>query len=306
MLGYFVHVTSALFLKRGNETEEEEDMKCPPMFVAITTRPEGRPQRDHIREMWAHSGEGWGEVKSKFVLCSRPALDSAMYAEIAEFRDIDVLDCDEGYQSGLLTRKVSAAMERYLDDYVDYSLFMKVDDDTFISTRRICDLLLWREMSGKDNMKVYMGVFAEGEFEALEGHIPTRDPSSPWFESYENFPGERYPVSAKGGPGYILSRPLIWNIAYRGIAKANMLNNEDKAIAVWVDQVVRQEIMQVDFVNIPGTDGYDEHADSTVKNGTYGKYPHFLHHHLSGPVISCLSAVDRLRDPEATIDHCFH
>jgi len=279
---------------------------CPSMFVAIVSRPDNKDQRDHIREMWRKAGEEWGVVKAKFTLCSLPELPPAVYAEQQEHQDLIFMDCEEGYKNGVLTRKVEAAMQTYLDDFSDYDLFMKIDDDTFMSARRVCSLLSWRQSSGKDNLHVYMGVFAEGVHEAVLGkHFPNRDPSSTWYEPFEKFDGATYPVSAKGGPGYILGRPLVEHIIYRGIAETNELNNEDKAIGVWVDKLLQYESMPIDVVNIPGTDGYDEHYDSITTTGSYKKYPHFLHHHLAGSVIDCLYKVDAQHDPDAHIDHCF-
>merc|ERR1719293_456501 len=150
-------------------------------------------------------------------------------------------------------------MASFLHEFTqDY--FMKIDDDTFISTRRLCDLFTWRSQNGKDNQRAYFGVFAEGPRESIDGeHVPIRDPSSPWYEPVEKFGRDVYPVSAKGGPGYILSRYLVQQIIDTGIAEFNELNNEDKAVGVWVDELVQQG-EHVDIVNVPGTDGYEEHA----------------------------------------------
>jgi hypothetical protein len=256
--------------------------------------------------MWEEAGDGYGRVKAKFAICTRDGVSEALKAENDEHQDLLLMsDCEEGYLSGVLTQKVASTMKYYLQSFSDYDLYMKVDDDTFVSTRRFCDLLKWRMDNNKDNMAAYFGVFAEGPHEAIEGtHGPIRDPTSPWYEPYEKFSGDAYPVSAKGGPGYVLSQRLVKPIIEDGIASENVLNNEDKAVGVWVD-LLKQRGVEVDIVNVPGTDGYDEHQDSFKTSGPYREYKAALHHHLSGQRIACLHEVDHAQEPEKSIDHCF-
>lgn len=286
--------------------DDLEDRKCPSLFATIFSKQDSQLQRSQIRSMWESAGDKYGSVKGVFAICSRPALTENVVDESSAYGDLLVLDCDEGYLEGLLTRKVARAMEAYLADYSNYDLYMKIDDDTFISPRRLGDLFMWRESAAKSNDWLYAGVFAEGPHEQLHGkHFPVRDVSSQWYEPYEKFDGEIYPMSAKGGPGYILSRNLVEGIVNEGIADQNELNNEDKAVGVWVDKLVQQNGASVDYVNIPGTDGYPEHAESIVTTGTYRKYPHALHHHLAGPVIACLHDIEASMDLERNVDHCF-
>lgn len=281
--------------------------QCPSMFVGIVSKPDNMALRSDIREMWREAGEAWGDVKAKFVMCGQAAsISKALQQEINIHGDVVLMDCEEGYKNGILTKKVAQAMRTYLAHFGNFELFMKTDDDTFVSTRRLCAMLQWRVDHGKSLANVYAGVFAEGPNETiLTNHTPDRDPESAWYEPPEIFPDEFYPPSAKGGPGYILSKMLVQGIVNHGIADRFVLNNEDKAVGVWVDKLVKNHNIDVDLLNLPGTDGYEEHAGHIVVNGTYKQYPHFFHHHISGPTIACLAALDATRDPELNVDGCF-
>lgn len=286
---------------------------CPSMFAAIITRPDNHGRRHEIREMWRSAPNHWGKLKARFAICADPPVDDEVMEEANLQKDIMLMNCTEGYAQGFLTRKVAAAMVEYLDNYDRYDLFMKIDDDTFISPRRICDLLRWRDDNGKENTQAYMGVFAEGPRECPKcGKLVNRNAISPWYEPESIYAPEKYPLSAKGGPGYILSRPIVENIITgtisengQSIAENNMLYNEDKAVGVWVDKLVQAGLTTVDYVNIPGTDGYAEHNDSTVTTGALKQYPHYLHHNLTGETIACLHRLDSDGDPSARIDECF-
>eukprot|EP00927_Polykrikos_kofoidii_P048401 TRINITY_DN4268_c0_g2_i1.p1 TRINITY_DN4268_c0_g2~~TRINITY_DN4268_c0_g2_i1.p1 ORF type:complete len:333 (+),score=44.84 TRINITY_DN4268_c0_g2_i1:125-1123(+) len=278
---------------------------CPPMFVAVFSAQSNANQRASIREMWSSAAESWGQLQAKFILCSSPKPTTQMKMEAKTNGDMLFLDCKEGYRQGLLTNKVVTTMKRYLNMYGQYDLFMKVDDDTFVSARRLCFRFLWREDNNLRNTRIYAGVFMEGLNESmLTNHTPNRDPMSNFYEPYETFPGDIFPLSAKGGPGYILGKNLVQDIISNDIAANHLLNNEDKAVGVWVDQLRRQKI-EVNIVNIPGTDGYAMHAGQTVRNGTYQKYPYFLHHHLPGETIECMHHVDKSLNPKTLIDDCF-
>merc|ERR1719450_1211464 len=106
---------------------------------------------------------------------------------------------------------------------------MKVDDDTFVAWSRLWPLIARGWENYTEN--VYMGTLKP------EGR-PTRDPFNAFYEPLETFPHERYPKSADGGPGYILGGSLVRRIVNERIADRWILHNEDKAVAVWVDDLV--------------------------------------------------------------------
>jgi hypothetical protein len=281
--------------------------KCPSLFAAVLTKGDNNELRAGIREMWREAGSDWGDVKAKFLMCGLASnVSKAVQHEINLHGDIVLMDCEEGYLNGILTKKVAESMRTYLAHYSDYELYMKIDDDTFASMRRLCTMLQWRAEHNKSLANIYAGVFAEGPNETiLTKHTPDRDITSAWYEPPEIFPDEVYPSSAKGGPGYILSKPLVEGILSNGIAERLNLNNEDKAVGVWVDKLIKDYNFEIDLLNLPGTDGYDEHAASIVTTGAYKSYPHFFHHHINGPTISCLASVDNSLNPELFVDDCF-
>lgn len=282
---------------------------CGSMYVAVFSRRETPSVRKDIRKLWREVGQDFGNVTAEFVLCQphqgeAASVAAAIREEQMTYGDVRVMDCEDGYLNGTLTKKAAAAMKVFVEEYGGSDYFMKTDDDTFASFRRICDLLTWRDKHGKDNSHLYAGVFAEGPENMHTKHPPCRDPESPWYEPVSNFPGDFYPTSAKGGPGYILGAGVVKEIISTGTAAKNIINNEDKAVGVWVDALVKQG-KSIAFLNIPGTDGYDEHKKWTVTSGTYGNYPHYLHHHLNGSTIACLHEIDIKRDPAVAIDGCF-
>lgn len=303
-------LAQAASLLRGDSMAEEQALNtCGSMYVAVFSRRDATFRRKQIRQMWQEAGKGWGDVTAQFVFCQPldgegPEVSAALEAEQEKHGDILVMDCEDGYLDGKLTQKVATSMQVFIKDHSDKYFYMKTDDDTFASLRRICDLLTWRKDNGKDNSHLYLGVFAEGKETMETRHPPCRDPESEWYEPVEKFAPDTYPKSAKGGPGYIISKSVVEQIVSNGIAEAHILNNEDKAVGVWVDELI-QSGTAVDLLNIPGTDGYAEHKKWTVTSGRYGTYPHFLHHHLHGGTIACMHDIDKAMDAALTIDDCF-
>lgn len=261
--------------------------------------------------MWTDAGKDWGRLLANFVVCKAPSDEDAatqkkLDEEAGAFGDLLFADCEEGYLDGKLSQKVMASMQSYMSLNEDFELFMKVDDDTFFLPRRLCDLMQAQSASGKDISRMYMGVFTEDGVNISKYHQakPCRDADSPWYEAPQKFNGDLYPISAQGGPGYILSKQMVSHIIRDGIAKANLLNMEDKAVGLWVDKLIHGG-MHVEFLNIPGTNGYDEWNDY-VQTGTLADYPYILHHHLDGDMIACLHGVAKSGDHGRKIDGCFH
>lgn len=272
--------------------------------------------------MWKYAAEeGYGgKLTAKFALCSPPEdevkhLGANLTEEHSQFNDTMFMECEEGYLNGTLTSKVLASMESYMKHYSEYDLYMKTDDDTFILPGKLCAMFNYRVSQGKNNTNMYMGVFAEDGETMDHGNPPDRDPQSQFYEPYSKFSKEGppwtldhsdhlYPVSAKGGPGYILPRELVAPIVNQGIAAANICNNEDKSVAIWVDKL-RRAGTPVELVNLPGTDGYEEWHDNLVETGKLKDYPYVVHHHLNGETIGCLQEIAKARDPELSIDMCW-
>jgi hypothetical protein len=250
-------------------------------------------------------GYNWDEVRP---LAEQPkAVDTheeALQAEANSHGDILFLPCDEGYASGLLTKKLAAAMEAYLDASkqgssdacMNKSLFMKTDDDTYVVGHRF-----------RRGLAAAASLYGESIFAGVEAaepkyHIPLRKVWSQWYEPLAVWPNSSYPRSLFGGPGYILGRSMIRRIFDEGIAYKYMLWNEDRAISVWVD-ALQQRGVSVNWVHIPGSNGFP--WDYPVKAGPWELYPYVLHHHLNHLCIQCLVDAEIANNPDFEIDACF-
>merc|ERR1719382_2101687 len=116
---------------------------------------------------------------------------------------------------------------------------------------------------------------------------PTRDPFNTFYEPRDAYPNELYPKNADGGPGYIIGGSLVRAMMNPGIAPSQLLYNEDKAVAVWLDSLV-QRGEAVHYINIEGQTGYaqtEEDWQGQLKwfhSGRWVDYPLILHHRLTG------------------------
>jgi len=259
--------------------------------------------------MWTSAGSMYGNhLQYKFALCTKGGVSDALLAEQDKYGDTLHMDCEEGYLNGILTRKVAQSMKFYLERFGDMDLYMKIDDDAYLSTDRLCNFMDKKSEIGVDVNKAYMGVFAEANEKLSAKHPVIRDKTSAWYEPYSKYADENYPVSAKGGPGYILPKASVQEIIESKIDHDYELNNEDKAVGYWVTKLKKAKIEH--YVNLPGTDGYDEHKEYNYRfnctRGTFGGYPLLVHHHLEGSAINCLHEIELSKDPNAMIDECFH
>lgn len=269
----------------------------PRIFIAIFSRFAAFAQRGFIREMWHHAEiQSGGDATVKFAICRNDGdLRHANEVEVEHkmFDDLLMLDCEEGYGEGRLTLKVIAAMEAFIKNYPDKSLFMKVDDDSFVAWKRFSKLLLGVKKG------TYMGTL-------IGKSVPCRNASYRWFEPYTTFPGSFFPASMAGGPGYVLSRDLVEQIIDQNISRSNVLWNEDRAVGVWVNELKRQGV-EVEFVQVRGISGWWswdwKNPTSTWK--TWGEYPYVTHHELHGETINCLAKADMHGDPQTVINQCF-
>jgi len=307
-----------LFVEDPSSTEKHKHgpnytRTCPSIFVAVVSSLDNAQRRNEIRAMWKTAGTNYeSALQYKYALCTRGsdgapegAVTEALRQEQAEHGDVLFMDCEEGYLNGLLTRKVAESMRLYVSQFSNLDLYMKIDDDTFISTDKLCDFMDYKHKQGVNFHKAYVGVFSEGNERVAQKHAVIRDEESPWFEPPEKFAEEEYPTSAKGGPGYILPMATVKYIIKNGIDKDYELNNEDKAVGYWVRIVKQKGGGGLTYVNMQGTDGYEEHDQWIKKKGPWRKYPHVVHHHLDGKVIDCLHKIEFSNDPETLIGPCF-
>lgn len=269
----------------------------PPMFVAVFSRREGDKRRHFVRTMWTDiSKRSGGNVTYRFVLCRSPgdALWEKLVRENSTYGDLLVMPCGEGYDQGLLTQKVLAAMWAFKEKFWNHHLFMKVDDDAFISWSKYAPLL-----AANARAYVYIGV-------PIGQSVPCRNSSYKWYEPYETFPDALFPKSMAGGSGYVLGRKLVQDILESGVGEANVLYNEDRAVGVWVDKLRKYRNVDVHFVNVLGIDGWwgwdYEHPLDNWKR--WDEYPYFVHHGLLEVTIHCLARMDAAGLPSNDMSRC--
>lgn len=266
----------------------------PSIFVAVFTARTSVVRRRLVRDMWARASKITGDrIMAKFVVCDGDdGRQHELLGEARAFEDLLFLDCQEGYNRTMLTKKLFVAMRAYTELFADKQLFMKVDDDTFVAWKRLI-----RVLARKSSPVAYMGI------PSPEGKKVNREPGSIWYQPYETYPNKTYPMNMEGGPGYVLGRDLVRAMLDTGIAARNLgLSNEDQACGIWV-RMLQHTGVHVNVVALTGTDGYKPEYD--VCSGKWGDYPFLLHHKLEGEVISCLADVDAENDADMNIDDCF-
>lgn len=288
-LANFFH--SAEAANRRNQTAQ------PSIFIGVFSRRTASVQRSLVRDMWLRAASSSGSVTVKFAICDNSDdLSLNLLHEDAIHGDILLLNCTEGYGEGALTRKVLAMMRAFMSDAggPERQLFMKVDDDTFVSWSGLPDFLETHAHS-----MAYMGV-------PIDKAVPCRNESYLWYEPYSTFNGTYFPKAMAGGSGYILGRELVHQIVSTGIAERNLLWNEDRAVGVWVGALQAQGA-KVDFVSIPGVDGWWkwDWRRPTKNWATWGDYKALVHHGLRGETIACLAISDWVSDPNRRMDACF-
>jgi hypothetical protein len=191
-------------------------------------------------------------------------------------------------------------MSAYVQDKVSRcggrELLMKMDADTFVSGFRFRAFL--RSVSKQDTPFLHAAVKSES------GSTVERDPTNPWYEPYAKYRPDTWPRTFLGGPGYVLGKAVVKQMIESGVAKKHVLNNEDRAVAVWVDLVMHTNHNRVPVLEreIPGTNGMI--WDKPLRKGSWGSFPYALHHHVSPKTIRCLADLEVANDPATPIDRC--
>ena len=101
-----VCATRLLQVAALTKRQTQSEGKCPSLFAAVLTKDDNTELRAGIREMWREAGSDWGEVKAKFLMCGLASnVSKALQREINLHGDIVMMDCEEGYLNGILTKK---------------------------------------------------------------------------------------------------------------------------------------------------------------------------------------------------------
>eukprot|EP00927_Polykrikos_kofoidii_P060410 TRINITY_DN553_c0_g1_i3.p1 TRINITY_DN553_c0_g1~~TRINITY_DN553_c0_g1_i3.p1 ORF type:complete len:2029 (-),score=310.97 TRINITY_DN553_c0_g1_i3:34-5280(-) len=284
----------------SNNTSVVDSMNVS-VFVAVFARREkGSERRDRIRAMWEHAKNASGSnINVKFAICKGPpegedpGLVESLNEEATTKGDLALLDCDEGYGGGALTKKLLASMEYYVDNF-ENSYFMKIDDDTFISWKRYVHMI-----NTKGHPLLYMGI------EIGEGK-PCRNESYLWYEPYETFAEAVFPRGMSGGSGYTLGRHLIEIIVRTGLGKSNILYNEDRSVGQWC-KLMEESGTDVQHVGFDGIDGFWawDWQNPTQAFSTWGAFDKVVFHGLHAETIECLAELDVQDDGSKDMNSCF-
>lgn len=276
---------------------------APSMFVAVfTTRDLPKGHRDIIRRMWSEVDHGSGMICFRFIVCRRGAKNEGNSSTVTTWEtdarnDLLVFDCEEGYTKGLLTQKLAMVMQAYVHNKLGgcegRSMFMKIDDDTFVSGHRLRNGL--GSVSMEEAKFVYAGM-------PLKSNQVVRNPRSPWYEPEAVYPLDDYMMSMSGGTGYVLGGELVRQMLSSHIVNQHMLWNEDRAVGLWV-RLLEYRGLEVQTFKIPGTNGYLH--DNPTMTGTWGEYPYVLHHHITKETIDCLIDLDWKDQPTSRVEPCF-
>ncbi|OLP91107.1 putative beta-1,3-galactosyltransferase 20 [Symbiodinium microadriaticum] len=262
------------------------------VWVIITSRRDGFKRRAAARELWQDASCDQCKVIFQFVVCKEPQLspsDAAQLdAEVKSFGDVQLLDCEEGYDKGRLVQKVSAGMRDFLSrSSSDY--FMKVDDDAFVAWSRLCPRL--HQISPKSH--AYAGVpdivnRTDWWFNNTE---------SPNYDPWDNWPFPFYPFHMAGGPGYLIGSELLRAVAER-FMRPPLSWNEDKAVGIAVHRA-NWSGLPVSYHYLHMDDG---ESDGLPFTGNWSDYPFLSQHQLSGKSIHCLHQVEK---EGGRVDACY-
>lgn len=278
------------FAKKMGYSTGGSQHKLQSVYIAVMTTPEARDRREVVRSSWMRlraGAPGLGELPwtVRFFLCSEAPdgqklhhEDHLLDQEVTKNKDIVVVPCTEGYREGLLTKKVRAAMQYFVDhtDAAAYDTFMKADDDAFLYIPGILERL---PPLDKDE-HVYFGNFYEA------GVTPDRRPESSWYEPESLWSGQ-YPRSAQG-MGYGMDRGLLERILRSPDVDQYMLYNEDRAVGVWVD-MQKQRGTDITFVRVKGLDGYSKETSPEGHNPSTKVTDTQMYHHLDSEEMGCLA-----------------
>lgn len=292
------HLESPEHLDTDPETKPLEEPLS--LFVSVFSARANKERRFLFRELWRSRQD---EMKDKsvlrFALCQPDSQESMsvkkdIMTEQRTFDDLAIMDCEEGQERGKMALKAALAMHEYRHGNYNHSLFMHVEDDTFVAWNR-----LWTVLSGfKDMQLVYMGQ------EVPEGKPVNRDSQSNWYQSPEIYAKDSYPQYMKK-ECYILGKDLVVHLVDSNVIQENPLTNHDQALGVWVDLLKNQGTpVSALVVDPPSKNADGLPIPYSACGDTWSHYPFIWQHGISPQDMQCLSKWDVQDDMSQVIDSC--
>lgn len=284
------------------------------VFIGVFSRRDSAPQRSLVRDMWRNAAKSKSlDAEYRFVLCegTDDDLEGQLELEHQIHEDLLVLQCQEGDTQGRLTWKLLTLLNAYQNNFGQYTMFMKVDDDSFVAWGRLSEALQTLPNFGMDH---YVG---------MEGPTATvcRNPSHRSYEPYFAFKGDEYPPYMHGGAGFLLGKTLISQLMAEGIPGRRILWNEERAVGVWM-YALESAGHKYQTLKLPGAyrgaavlpSLLQQNATSSARQGsspgagawaTWQDYPYTLHHGLKAETIACLAVASEESRLSGSVSHCF-
>ena len=196
------------------------------LFIVILTSPNGKDRRTAIRETWLSklsNGDTLDRpVVAKFIIGVKeltPEHMKNLEDENKLHRDILFLpELKDAYKE--LPSKVLQTY-KWIDQNVNSSYILKVDDDSFVRL----DLIISELKSTYSARRLYWGFFRG------DAHVKF---AGPWAEKNWHL-CDRYLPYAQGG-GYILSTDLV-NFIARNADLLQKFNSEDVSVGKWLTRI---------------------------------------------------------------------
>ena len=230
--------------------------KAGKLIVGVLSSAKNKVRRNVIRETWANREEG-----GIFFMVSGP------WEEVEEeYREHQDLIWVEGEEDFLLITYKTAMFVKIVNTMASalelkYTHVLKTDDDSYVATERLTNLLAEREDVD------YWG--------ACQTHSkPYRDPKHKYYVSEEEYSGAYFPIYCQGA-GFVLSRAMV-ECASTQMEKTKYLSMEDVFTGILAERcgIFPSQAPKGEMKIYRGNSRTDEKVrPATMKNK-------FLQHHI--------------------------
>ena len=189
------------------------------LLIMVPIRPKSFHSREIIRDTWYKGLNDSRDVMLRFAM-GTVGLDDSMTSSLATENSThgDLIYFDKLAESTTALTNKTLLLMQWACSYVDFSYFLKCDDDTFVFVERMIRVLKNRASS----TGLYYGKFKTNAQPKLSGH---------WIDTTWKL-GSTYLPYAIGG-GYILSLDLI-KLIVENIDQLEWHPNEDTAVGSWL------------------------------------------------------------------------
>ena len=163
------------------------------LLIIVSSSPEHFNQRELIRQTWASDSFLNSRWKTVFLLGQSENYTEELQREEEFYGDLIRADYYEDYWNQ--TFKIEMGFE-WADRYCSFSFLLKADDDVFINTPAVLNLL---NKSSTPKEKLYMGFVYKNPVVQRRGK---------WLVTREEYNETHFPNFC-AGPGFILSRDVV-------------------------------------------------------------------------------------------------